>query len=449
MAAIMAGTVMVVLDTTIVNVALNAIGDDLRAGDNIEWIVTAYLLGVVASQPATGWASDRFGRKELYLASLVAFTGASLLCALSQSLPQLIASRMLQGFGGGASVPVGMAIVLDLFHRSQHGRAIAMWGTSAMAAPTLGPTLGGWLVTAVSWQWLFLINVPIGVICVVLGLLVLPTTAVRRRGRLDLLGLVLGVGGLGTTVLGLSQANQWGWSSPSTLACVVAGVVGLAVFTWHELRTPQPLVELRTLSHRSFRLTMAIVLFVQSAQFARMIFLALELTGLRGYTPFEVGMIFMPAALVTGVSMHVGGRLCDRVGPRLPILSGVLVMLVAAIALGMLTITTPVAVIVLIVCVQGVGTGLTSSPVMVAGLSQLPKDLLSQGSMMRSLANYVSGAVAIAVLGAVVSLRFGGDSSPESVQSAYNRGFLVAALGLVFALWLAFRLPPGAPDLDE
>jgi DHA2 family multidrug resistance protein len=449
MAAIMAGTVMVVLDSTIVNVALHTIGVDIHAENGIEWAVTAYLLGVCASQPACGWASDRFGRKEIYLASLIAFTGSSMLCSLATNLPQLVAARALQGLGGGALLPVGMAMCLDIFPRSQHGRAIAMWGTSAMVAPALGPTFGGWLVTTVSWHWLFRINVPIGIICVLLGMRLLPTTTQRRRNRLDLVGLVFGVVGLSLTVLGLSQGNQWGWGSVPTVGCLVIGVGSAWSFVRHELSTSVPLIDLRMLQHRAFRLTLVIVLFVQISQFGRLVYLALELSSLRGYTPFRVGLMFMPAALCTGFSMQIGGRLTDRVGPRVPILVGLSIVLVATFSLGWLSLSTPVWLIVAILCFQGLGTGFTNAPVMVAGISQLPKEMLSQASALRTLTNQVAGAIAVAVLGAIVAIRMGDHATPAHAQGAFNTAFLVGAAGVVVAWMIAYRLPRGLPDLSE
>ena len=449
MAAIMAGTVMVVLDSTIVNVALHAIGVDIGAGANIEWVVTAYLLGVCISQPACGWASDRFGRKEVYLASLTAFSVASLLCALSGSLPQLVAARALQGLGGGALIPVGMAIVLDIFPRTMHGRAIAMWGTSAMVVPAAGPTLGGWLVTSVSWHWLFLINLPLGVICVIVGMRLLPTTVERRRTRLDVVGLAVGSVALSLLVLGLSQGNQWGWRSGWTLGCLTVGVLGAWIFIRHETTTPVPLLDLRMLEHRAFRLTMIIMLFVQISQFGRLVYLALELGELRGYTPLRVGVMFMPAALCTGVSMQIGGRLTDRVGPRVPILLGLGIVGVATFSLGWLTLSTPAWVIVAILCLQGFGTGFTNAPVMVAGISQLPKVLLSQASALRTLIQQVSGAFAVATLGAIVAFRLGANPSVTHAQASYNTAFLVGSVGVVIAWLIAYRLPRGIPDMSE
>jgi EmrB/QacA subfamily drug resistance transporter len=449
MLVIMAGTVMVVLDTTIVNVALHNIGVDLHAAEGIAWVVTAYLLGVCASQPATGWLADRFGRKAVYLGSLAAFTVASVLCALSINLPMLVVFRLLQGIGGGAVMPVGMAIVLDLFPKSRHGQAMATWGTTAMVAPAIGPTVGGWLVTAVSWHWLFLINAPIGVACLIFGIRLLPARSPRIDRPFDSMGLLFGSGGLSLAVVGLAEANKWGWSSPATLVCIGVGFTSLVLFVRHELATRHPLLELRVFSNRSFRLAMSAMVFVTLAQFGRMVFLALELESLRGFTPLKVGLIFMPPAIVTGAAMQIGGRLVDRVGPRTPIMAGCAIMATAMLALSLLTLTTPVWVIVTILCLQGLGTGCIMSPAMVAGLSQLPATLLSQGAALRTLGSQVSGAFAVAVLGAVVAFRLGGGTpSAARAQAAYNTCFLVAAVGVLFALFLAARLPRGIPDLD-
>ena len=315
MAVIMAATVMVVLDSTIVNVALHQIGVDLGAGDDVEWIVPAYLLAVCASLPATGWLADRFGRKRVFLGSLLAFTVASAACAAAPNLAVLVLFRVLQGFGGGAMIPVGMAIALELFPRERHGRAMAVWGMSAMVAPAIGPTLGGWLVTSVSWHWLFLVNVPIGAAALVAGLRLLPDVGPRDRRPFDVAGLVLGSAGLTVAVFGVAQGTAWGWTSPAIVLCLVLGLGSLALFVRHELRTPHPLIDVRMFSERSFRLAMGVLVFVMGANFARLVFVPLQLESLRGFTALRVGMMFIVPAIFTAVGMSLGGRLVDRVGP--------------------------------------------------------------------------------------------------------------------------------------
>ena len=445
---IVGATTMVSLDITIVNVALHQIAVDLGAGSGIEWVVTAYLLAVCVSQPASGWLADRFGRKPVFLTSLAAFTAASVGCALAPSLGVLIAARVVQGLGGGALIPVGMAMVLGLFPRERHGRAIGIWGLAGMLAPAVGPTLGGWLVTAVSWHWLFLINVPIGVVTFAFGLRLLPEMGERHRRPFDGLGLGLGCGGLSIAVLGLSQANEWGWGSASTLGCLVGGVVLLAAFVSHELRVDHPLIELRMLGERTFRIAMGVMSLVFIAQFARLVFIPLQLEGLRGESALSVGLLFVPAAIVSAAAMTIGGRIVDRIGPRAPVVVGASSMAFALLAFTQLELDTPLPLIAAILAVQGFGFGLLTPPVLVAGLSDLPPHLMSQGTALRSLLNQVSGAVAVALLGAVVATSAGTDPTPTEAQSAYNNAFAVAAVGVLIAVVLATRLPRRRPAIE-
>ncbi len=438
---VIAATAMVVLDTTIVNVALHEIGVDLGAGDGIEWVVTAYLLAVCASQPATGWLADRFGRKWIFLGSLAAFTIASALCAVAPNLGWLIAFRVLQGFGGGALMPVGMAMMLGLFPRQQHGRAMSFWGMALMVAPAIGPTIGGWLVTEVSWHWLFLINVPIGVTAVVLGLRLLPDVGHRERRPFDALGLALGSIGLTVAILGVSEGGSWGWRTPATIGCIVGGVVLLVAFVRHELGAEHPLLDLRMFSDRTFSLAIGAMLFITGANYARLVFIPLQLEDLRGYTALRVGMMFFFPAIVTAVGMSIGGRLVDRIGPRLPSIIGCVFMILAMFSFSRLTLTTPTGVIVGFLSVQGFGMGISMAPLMVAGLSELPARLVSQGTAIRSLAGQVSGAIAVAMLSAVIVANMGVDPTPQESQDAYNAAFVWAGVGLLVALYLAIRLP--------
>jgi EmrB/QacA subfamily drug resistance transporter len=430
---IVAATTMVALDTTIVNVALHQIAVDLGAGARIEWVVTGYLLAVCVSQPASGWLADRFGRRVVFLTSLVAFTLASCACALAPTLGVLVAARVVQGLGGGALIPVGMAMVLGLFPRERHGRAIGIWGLAGMLAPAIGPTLGGWLVTAVSWHWLFLINLPIGVVSFAFGIRLLP--------EFDGLGLGLGCGGLSLAVLGLSEANEWGWASIATIACLVAGVALLGAFVSHELRVEHPLIELRMFREHTFTIAMSVMALVFVAQFARLVFIPLQLEGLRGESALKVGLLVLPAALVAAVAMTVGGRLVDRIGPRLPVVLGTACMGMALLAFANLALDTPLPLIAVFLALQGLGFGLLTPPVLVAGLSDLPPHLVSQGTALRSLLNQVSGAIAVALLGAVVATSAGAHPTATESQSAYNNAFAIAAIGVLIALALATRLP--------
>lgn len=444
MGVVMAATIMVALDTTIVNVALHAVGEDLGAGTGIEWVVTAYLLAVCASQPATGWLADRFGRKRIFLASIVAFTLASGLCAMSPTLGLLIASRALQGLGGGALIPVGMAIALELFPLARRGRAMAMWGVAAMVAPALGPTLGGWLVASFSWHWLFLINLPIGVGACIAGSRLLPRSSGHHVRPFDLPGFLLGAIGLTAAVLAVAQGSQWGWTSTATLVCLTGGAAMLTGFVACELHRSDPLIDLRMFSVRQFRLAVTTTMLIAVPQFARLVFLPLQLQGMRGFTALEVGLMLMPAAFATAITMHVGGRAADRAGSRRPVVIGCVGVALSMVGLWQLDQGASVSAIVGLLVFQGASWGLTMSPLLVAGLGEVPARLLAQASAVRSLAAQLGGAVGVAALTAVVTSQRPANSTTQSWH-AYQVAYAVAAGSAIVATLLALRLSSTRP----
>jgi DHA2 family multidrug resistance protein len=441
MGVVLVGTVMVTLDTTIVNVALPQIRADLGGGSSIEWVLTAYLLAIAISQPATGWAADRFGRRRVYLASLAAFTGASLVAALSVNLPMLVALRVVQGFGGGALMPVGMAIVYELYPIDRRARAMALWGVASMASPAIGPTLGGFLVTRVSWHWLFLLNVPVGCAGLVFGLRQLRDFGFRDDRRLDVPGLLTGGVGLALALLGISEATRWGWASAPTLGCLAVGCGLLVVFVTHELRTPAPLIDLRMFRERAFSLSMLITTFIVGAQYTRLVFMPLSLEDLRGFSALRTGAVLTPAALGTALTMSLSGRMVDRYGPRVPAIAGTTTMATGVFLLGHLERSTPIALVVGALFVQGLGFGLCAMPTTVASLNALPASLVAQASAVRSLVSQVAAASTIAVLATLVSARMGSHPSPGHAQAAYNTAFLTMSAGLVLAVVCAIQLP--------
>jgi EmrB/QacA subfamily drug resistance transporter len=453
MAVIMVGTVMVVLDTTIVNVALPQIALALDAGDGVEWIVSAYLLAVAVSLPATSWVAGRFGPKRVYMAALALFTLASLACALSPNLVVLIGARVLQGIGGGALMPVGMAMVLKMFPRERHGRAVGVWGIAAMAAPAIGPTLGGWLVTAVNWHWLFLVNVPIGVVALVAGARLLPSVERDVVGRFDLPGFLAGSIGLALFVLGLSEANSWGWSSPASVGCIGGGAVLLGLFVVRELRTDEPLLEVRMFRQPAFSLAFGITFFVVAAQYARLVFIPLYLEGSRAYSALQVGLMLAPAGVATAIGMSIGGRLSDKVGPKAPMIVGTSLMATALLAMATFGLSQPLWILSGLLVVQGFGMGLHAAPATVTAMNTLPPSLLGQGSTMRTLVSQVAGAVSVATLSAVLSIATPADPSPSAQETAFSVVFYVAFVGMLVALALAVLVHPVAaaadPDRDE
>jgi EmrB/QacA subfamily drug resistance transporter len=443
MGVVLSGTLMVILDTTIVNVALAKIGVALHSGEGIEWVVTAYLLAVGLMTPLSGWLSDRYGRKQIFTVALLLFLVGSTSAALAPSLGVLVACRVVQGAGGGLLAPVGMALVYDLFPPNRRGTALGVWGVAAMAAPALGPVVGGYIVDSVSWRWLFAINIPIGTVGLIAAHRLLRDSGERRQQRFDVVGLAVGGTGLVLFLLGMSEAPRWGWASASTITTMLIGVVLLVVFAIRLPRVEDPLIDPEVLHVRQFRLTLLITALLTVLQYARLVFIPLELQNVRSMGALEVGWVLSPSALATAVTMPIGGRLADRVGPRPPVLAGTTLIAVAAWFLAHLDLDTSKAELIGIFVLQGLGTGLALMPVTVAGMNHLPGRLVSQGSGLRNLNRQVAAALAVALLSSLVASQIGGSPQrgSDDALGAYNSVFLVGLLAAVAAVVLATFLP--------
>lgn len=445
MGVVLIGTFMVILDTTIVNVALPEMAVDLDAPTGVEWVVTGYLLAVGMVQPATGWLADRFGRKLVFLLSLGLFAVGSLLAAVSVNLGFLVASRFAQGLGGGSIMPVGLAMIYELFPAHRRGAALGVWGIAAMAAPALGPVVGGYLVTAAGWRWLFLINVPIGVIGIVAGMRLLRDVGYRERRSFDLPGLILAVGALSVLLLTLSRSAETGVTSPWTVGGLVVGLLALWSFVTVERRTEHPLIDTTMFTTGAFSLTIAIVWLITLAQFARLVFIPLELIGIRGFSALEVGLMLTPAAVASASMMPLGGRLADRVGPKIPVSIGLALITVGVFLQSRFAVDTPVWAMITAFSIQGLGTGLAMMPNTLAAMDSVTADLVAQASSVRSLNRQIAGALSVAVLTGVVVAQLGvleaSGADPQLAQNAYNQVFLIATFSAATAFVASFWLP--------
>lgn len=448
MGVVLMGTFMVILDTTIVNVALPQIGIALESGSGIEWVVTAYLLAVGIAQPPTGWLADRIGRKRLFIASLALFAFGSLLAALSPNLELLVASRVVQGLGGGALMPVGMAMIYELFPADRRGTALGIWGVAAMAAPAFGPVIGGYLVTNVSWHWLFLINVPIGVIAIAAAVRLLRDTGYKERRPFDGAGLGLISLGLVALLFAFSRASDWGWASTRTIVLLLVGGLFLAAFATWERRSGHPLIDLSMFRVSIFTLTLVVIGATVVVQFGILVFLPLQLQTIRQLTALEVGTMLVPMALAGAVTFPLGGRITDRIGPRLPVVVGSTLLGVSAYILSQLGVDSPIYMIEIALVCQGFGFGLAMMPNSVTGLNALPNRFVAQATSVRQLNVRVMASFGVAVLATILATRLGGLSttSPEiagsvMAQNAYDTVFGLAAVVAGVAAICGFFLP--------
>jgi EmrB/QacA subfamily drug resistance transporter len=414
-----------ILDTTIVNVALPELGREFHATTaSIEWIVLGYLLSLAVWIPASGWIGDRIGTRRAFLFALAMFTLASALCGQAHSLSELVAFRVLQGFGGGMLVPVGTAMLFRAFPPIERAQASTVLIVPTVLAPALGPVLGGWLATDVSWRWIFYVNLPVGALAFAIGLLYLREEREGTAGRFDLAGFVLSGAGLALVLFALSQGPEKGWRSPEV---VVTGVLGVGLFVLLvivETRVPEPLLALRLFRERMFR-NANVVLTLTYGSFIGVIFLMpLYLQNLRGLTPLESGLATFPQALGVIVSSQVVGRLYHRVGPRRLIVCGMLGMAAATLPLAFLGLDTSLWQIRAIMFARGIAMAFAFVPMQAATYANIAPADTGRASAIYSTQRQVAAALGVATLGTVLVSRVNAANAGVTDPAALARGAL-------------------------
>lgn len=447
---VLAGSYLVVLNTTVLGVALPDISRDLGTGSPLDadWVITSYLLAVVGVQPATAWLSDRLGHKRLYVTCLAGFAVGSALCTAAPTMELLLAARLVQGAGGGALMPLGMAMVLDVFPPHRRGFVLGIRGVAIMAGPALGPPIGGVIVTQAGWRWIFGALVPIAVVAVALAVRLLRDPGTRDHRPLDRIGWLLAFAGIGLVLVGARQAPDWGFAAPATLTSLAIGAVLLVVLALRSRRLAHPIIEPRLFAVPLYALSLVMVWLITVVTYARLTFLPVELQVVRGIPAQDVGFILVPSALGLACTMAAGGWLADRVGARLPTMAGLGVLCVTMWQLATLEPATPVPWIVGVLLVQGLGSGLMRIPVNVTGMNALSNRDITQGAALRSLNRQVAGALTVAVLAALLTVQLGAIApevtTPAEVaeaQAAYNTLFTVAFGFTVLALGASVLMP--------
>jgi len=437
-----AGLFMDILDSTIVNVALPVLGRQFHASTaSIEWIVLAYLLSLAIWIPASGWIGDRIGTRRTFLFALAMFTAASALCGQAHSLRELVAFRVLQGVGGGMLVPVGTAMLFRAFPPIERARASTVLIVPTVVAPALGPVLGGWLVTDVSWRWIFYVNLPIGAFAFAVGFLFLREEREGVAGRFDLPGFVLSGGGLALVLLALSRGPENGWRSPQVLVTGVAGVVMFSLLVLVETRITDPMLALRLFRERMFR-NANVVLTLTYGSFIGVIFLMpLYLQSLRGFTALQSGLTTFPQAIGVIASSQFVGRLYHRVGPRRLIVFGMLGLAAVTSPLAFVGLNTGLWTIRAIMFARGICMAFAFVPMQAATYANISVADTGRASAIYSTQRQVAAALGVATLGTVLLTRIhhatAGVTDPHALArgalSGYHAAFFVGTILVALA----------------
>ncbi len=427
------GMIMSILDTTIVNVALDTLGRDLHSPiSQIQWVITGYLLALAAVIPVTGWAARRFGARQVYLLSLVLFTVGSALCAVSSTTAELVLCRVLQGAGGGMIMPVAQLIMAQVAGPKRMGRVMGVVSMPAMLAPILGPVAGGLILAHLHWSWIFLVNVPIGLVAFVLGWRLVPHTDSGEAGRLDVVGLGLLSAGSTAIVYGLSELGTGAavGSAKVVLPTLVGVALGVA-FCFHALRVERPLLDVRLYANRVFAGASFTTFGVGAALFGAMILVPLYYQEVRGQSVINTGLLCGPQGIGALVAMPIAGRLTERFGGGRIAIVGVSLLALSTVPFVFIGPSTSIVAISLVLVVRGVSIGMSFMPAMTAAFTSMRPDQLSDATPQINVLMRLGGAIGTAIL-AVILQRAGAGvhhASPASLASAFQAAYW-AALGI-------------------
>ncbi len=444
---IMLGTFMAVLDVTVVNVGLPAIMSSFRIGiSTAEWVITAYMITMTVMLPSAGWFADRFGNKRVYILGLALFTLGSWLCGKSPSDAFLIASRALQGLGSGIIQALGLAIVTREFKPEERGLALGLWSMAAAASISFGPLLGGYLVDAYSWHKIFDVNVPVGLLAILLSAFIQKEWRGDVRHPFDWKGFAAIVLFMPLTIFALARGNaatnHEGWASPTVIACFAVAAAAFAFFIVTELRNPTPLLQIRLLGERNFGISMGVLTLFAVGMLGGTYLLPLYMQRGLGYTALMAGSVFLPVGLIQGVLSAVSGYMTRYVKPLLLVVAGIFVMALSFWLASRFTIHTTHRHILFVLYLRGFGMGLTFAPLNLFSLKNLTQQDMAAAAGISNSIKQLAGSFGIAVLTVVFTARTAFHAAHEThlTPQTYVEG-VTDALTIVVWITLAAAIP--------
>jgi EmrB/QacA subfamily drug resistance transporter len=449
------GDLLIVLDVSIVNVALPSIRDDLGFSEaSLAWVINAYTLTFGGFMLLAGRLGDLFGHRRVFLLGVGLFTVASLFCGLAGSSEVLVAGRAVQGVGGAVVAAVALSLIMTLFTEpAERAKAMGVIGFVAAGGGSIGVLAGGVITDVLSWNWIFLVNLPVGIAVIVFSLLLIPGGRVEAGSRsLDLTGAITVTASLMLAVYAIVNGNEQGWTSARTLGLLGLAVAGVAFFLWWESRATSPLMPLGLLKLRSVAVSNVVGVLWSAAMFAMFFLSALYLQLVLGYSPLEVGLAFLPANLIMGAfSLGLSARLVMRYGTRLPLVVG---MTLVAIGLGLFA-RVPVDGHFVVdalpsMLVLGVGIGMAMNPLLLAAMSDVEPQDAGVASGVVNTSFMMGGALGLAVLASVAAARTGDDESLSALASGYQAAFLIGtAFAVAAAVVAAVFLKPAPVQEGE
>ncbi len=443
------GAIMSILDTTVVNVAIKTLASSFHTTlPTIQWVATGYTLALATVIPLSGWIADRFGTKRLYMASIALFVIGSALSGIAGSATEIIIFRVLQGLGGGMIMPAGMTILTRAAGPDRIGRVMAILGVPMMIAPILGPVLGGWLVTDASWRWIFFINAPVGLLALIASYVVLQPDVGKPGERLDFVDLLLASPGLALLIYGLAESNPGGFGQTKVLIPMAIGVLLLAGFVWHALRSKQPLIDLRLFKDRVFASSSITLVLMVISVFGSFLLLPYYLQEVRFESALNAGLLMIPQGIGSMLMMPVAGVLSDRTGSGRISPFGLVIIAASVLWLTGIGAHTPFWQLEVALFVNGLGLGLTMMPIFTGAIQTIKDFQAARASALLNILQQAGASVGTAVLSVILAsaivsnLHVHGTFNAGATIPLAARAHLAPPLASAFgqAFWWAFGL---------
>ena len=407
---VMISTFMVVLDSTVVNTALPNIMGTLGASMNTaEWILTGYMLSMATVLSTTGWLSNRFGYKNVFIASLIIFTFGSFMSGNSSSIGELIFWRIIEGIGGGLLMPVGMSIITTVFPPEQRSMALGFWAIASAASVSFGPMIGSYLVDNFNWNYIFYVNIPIGVLCVIVTIVLQKRYEHEGNLKLDIPGLITSSLFLPIFLYGLSQVNSStnpeGWSSPIVMGCMWISAVSFILFIYFELNTENPLIDLQIFKDWKFSIANLVTFVFAIGMFGSTFLIPLYMQDNLGYSAFEAGLVFLPVGMVQAICSPAAGRMAQSIDPRIIIVTGLVMLAVSFFVTSEFTLQTDRSTIIASLILRGTGMGILFPPLLGVALDGITPQQMAQASSLTNIIRQVGGSVGVAYFTFLLTIR--------------------------------------------
>ena len=417
-AVVVLGAVMAILDTTVVNVALQALTLQFQTSfDTIQWVATGYMLALATVIPVTGWACDRFGTKRLYMLAIALFLAGSALAGAAWNIESLIVFRVVQGLGGGMLMPAGMTILTKTAGPHRVGRVMAVLGVPMLLGPIGGPILGGWLVDAVSWRWIFYINVPIGVVAILLAWRMLPKDEPRPAEKFDFPGMLMLSPGLAALIYGVSNIpHHGGVGATNVWLPGIAGILLSVAFVVRALKVANPLVDLTLFRNRTFSVAMVTMTLFMIAFLGSMLILPTYFLLVRGESALQAGLLLAPQGIGAMISMPIAGRLVDKIGARKVVLPGLVLIIASVAVFTQVGADTPYPLLMGGLFVMGLGMGMSMMPINTAALQTLTQRTVARATTAMNIVQQTAGAVGAAVVSIILASLLAGQFGVPTSQ---------------------------------